>query len=164
MNPQDPLAQLKPLRLPDADFSWPLAPGWWLLALLALIVISAMVWLLYRRFKRSAVIRQARRELVTIALNWQRPDDSAAACQAINALLKSVALHYDNRSDVAALSGDIWKSYLLQSVSERHRHRLNFDLIDWMYTPNTERLWQERATYLDSAKNWLKHYRGGSHA
>lgn len=164
MNPQDPLAQLKPLRLPDADFSWPLAPGWWLLGLLALIVISAAGWFLYRRFKRAAVIRRARRELVAIELNWQQSSDSAAACQAANALLKSVALHYDHRSDVAALSGDAWKQYLLQSVSERHRQRLNFDLIDWMYTPNTEHLWQERSTYLDSAKDWLKYYRRGRHA
>ena len=45
MNPQDPLSQLKDIHLPAAGGFWPPAPGWWLLTLLALLLIVALVWL-----------------------------------------------------------------------------------------------------------------------
>jgi len=39
MNP-DPLAPLRPLHLPDQIGWWPPAPGWWLLAGVAAVVLG----------------------------------------------------------------------------------------------------------------------------
>ena len=54
MNPTDPLAELKPLMLPEPTGFWPPGPGWWLLALLLLaVVVAAGIYgvLFYRKHK-----------------------------------------------------------------------------------------------------------------
>lgn len=101
----DPLAQLRPLHLPDAVGWWPPAPGWWLLAGLLLLLGVALLW--WRR--RSALRRTALAELQR--LQREQPDD-ARLVVALNLLLRRVALARFPRVQVAALSGDSWLQFL----------------------------------------------------
>ena len=59
MNPQDPLAALHPLREPLPIGWWPPAPGWWLLAGLALAALLLLAWHALRRYRANAYRRQA---------------------------------------------------------------------------------------------------------
>jgi len=63
MNPQDPLANLNPLRQPELISWWPLAPGWWLLLAIVLLGLSALVYFLIRRHRDNAYRRRALQQL-----------------------------------------------------------------------------------------------------
>ena len=122
MNPQDPLAKLRPLHLPAADFSWPLAPGWWILASLFVIVLILVLTALYRSHQRRAVLRQARAELRKIATRWGDRESSQDAVVAINALLKAVALHYQKDTTTASLTGKNWQAWLQNTTRKRQQN------------------------------------------
>jgi hypothetical protein len=114
MNPQDPLANLQPLRDPALISWWPLAPGWWILIALLIVVLCGAGWLLYRRWQGNAYRRQALRQLHE--LKDADLNGHAHAAQ-INALLKSVAIQaYDSRQ-VASASGSDWRTFLNTSAS-----------------------------------------------
>ncbi len=112
MNPADPLAQLHPLREPGLIGWWPPAPGWWLLSALALLTLAAGAWLLYRHIRRKAYRRAGLARLAEIERQYAVDRDRAAAAQAINAMLKGVALNAFPRRDIAAASGAEWLAFL----------------------------------------------------
>ena len=92
MNPQDPLANLQPLREPELIGWWPLAPGWWFLIVLVLLGIAALTYLCYRRYQANAYRRQAVAQLNGLHGRWLSDRDGRTYLSAINTLLKSVAL------------------------------------------------------------------------
>ncbi len=109
---QDPLAQLRDIHLPTEVSAWPPAPSWWLLALVVLLVIgSASLWW-WRRHRANAWRREALSALQATQLRWQNGGDAAACLQAMNALMKRVALRQFPNYAVAELSGDAWDAFL----------------------------------------------------
>src|SRR5690554_7283466 len=67
MNPQDPLAQLRDIHLPQTGGWWPPAPGWWILAVVVLVIAALVAWWLRRRRQQTLWKRQAREELAQLA-------------------------------------------------------------------------------------------------
>lgn len=112
MNPQDPLAQLQPLREPELISWWPLAPGWWLLCGLLLLLLLSLTWWLLRRYRANAYRRQALRQLDQLQESFRLDGDSMNTLAAVNALLKAVALRAYPRRDIAASSGGDWQAFL----------------------------------------------------
>jgi hypothetical protein len=94
------------LSAPPPAF-WPPAPGWWLVALLLLGVLSISGW-------RLTVVWRRRRRLTRIlseldALATKRPEQVATQ---ISVLLRRVALMCFSRSEVAPLTGNAWLAFL----------------------------------------------------
>ncbi|MCB1675836.1 MAG: DUF4381 domain-containing protein, partial [Halioglobus sp.] len=92
MNPQDPLANLHPLREPLAVSWWPPAPGWWLVLALGIGTVLALTALLLRRYRRSRYRRQALQRLAQMHERYLADGDAAQFATQTNALLKAVAL------------------------------------------------------------------------
>jgi hypothetical protein len=116
VSPTDPLAQLHPLREPALIGWWPLAPGWWLLLALALLLLAAGAWYLYRRHRRNAYRRLALRQLDSIQQQYAKERNTQQAVHAINVLLKGVALKAYSRREIAAISGETWCEFLRSSA------------------------------------------------
>ncbi|MGL4564148.1 MAG: DUF4381 family protein, partial [Halioglobus sp.] len=91
MNPQDPLAQLHPLREPLPIGWWPPAPGWWLLAVLLLVLLVALAWYLLRRYRARTYRRVALAQLARLHAAYRQNGDALQFIAQTNALLKSVA-------------------------------------------------------------------------
>lgn len=124
MNPQDPLAQLKDIHLPEPVGWWPLAWGWWLLIALLLMVIGALLWRAHVRRRRQRYRREALALLEHAYRDYQRnsPDPSTRRqyLQQVSQLLRRTALSAlpDAReADLAALSGQQWLRFLDLSAS-----------------------------------------------
>ena len=113
MNPQDPLAALAPLREPAAIGWWPLAPGWWFLIALAMLLLTVLGWLAWRRWRARAYRRLASARLTAIDLS--DPDYFAK----VNRILKAVAVRSYGRRRVARLSGRQWLEFLQASSGGR---------------------------------------------
>lgn len=107
--PQDPLAQLRDIHLPQATGFWPPAPGWWLLAVLIItaIVVVLYLWLQHRR--RNRYRRQAVAELKATQRDAQH---TAEDLQQLNQLLKRTLLASPSAPPAAGLTGTRWLRFL----------------------------------------------------
>ena len=54
----DPLADMRDIHLGAAIHQWPVAIGWWLVAIILLLCCVAIARLCYRQLKRRAVRKQ----------------------------------------------------------------------------------------------------------
>jgi hypothetical protein len=117
---KDPLSDLADIHLPAAVSAWPPAPLWWLLAALVLAALAAAVAWLYRRWLLRKRMQVALDEITAAQTLWQRAQDaesSLALLHTCNSVLKRVALVHYPESEVAALHGRTWLSFLDQSGS-----------------------------------------------
>ena len=143
----DPLAQLKDIHLPAAVNNYPIAPGWWLLAIIVLaLIIYGLVkcrqYLVKRKHKKAALAQlSAKAEIGTIV-----------------ALLKWAALQYFPRQAVANLTGYEFKDFLVASLPVKHQE--NFTELSGQYFISAyeeQTTSQSSAEFYQAAKLWLTH-------
>lgn len=135
----DPLAALRDIHQPGLIETWPPAPGWWLLALLALLALIAGCVSLARRWRANRYRREARAELEQLLLDWQQHQDDQAYVDALQHLLKRTALTRFPREAVAGLTGEAWVQFLDRSTGS-HDFSLGAPeaLIDGHYRPGLD--------------------------
>lgn len=115
MNP-DLLSQLRDIHGAAPVSWWPPAPGWWLLACVALLVLA---WLLRRLQLRFRVRRRRRQMLAWVdQLNAQvdprrEPQTYLAT---LNRIFKLVALRAFPERQCAALNGQAWTDFLIEKM------------------------------------------------
>jgi hypothetical protein len=108
----DWLAQLAPAHAPPPIPGWPLAPGWWCLAAIALSApaLAMFGWRRSAPGRRRALRRAASRELARIA---RQAADERALAQGIESLLRRHALAVDKGAGrPTTLSGRAWLAYV----------------------------------------------------
>jgi hypothetical protein len=66
MNPMDPLAELRDIVTPPPPSAWPWAPGWWILLILGLLLLSTSIWWFWRWRQRSRPRRLALKQLAQL--------------------------------------------------------------------------------------------------
>ena len=124
----DPLAQLSDIHLPDNVHNYPIAPGWWLLAVIVLAILVYGIIKLRQYFKARKVQKQALKQLST-----------ASEISTIGALLKWAALQYFPRAHVAHLTGNKFKDFLIKSLPVKHQENfstLSSDHLNSTYQSN----------------------------
>jgi len=154
VNAQDPLANLHPLREPALIGWWPPAPGWWILAGLAILGLLALLWFLLRRYRANAYRRQALAQLHELHEAFVATRNPGEYTAGINALLKSVALHAYPRRDVAPTNGDAWLQFLNARV--RAGERFQADYTSAAYRRESPELDMEQVQR--AARNWIKRH------
>lgn len=106
----DPLAQLSDIHLPAPIAQYPIALGWWLLALLMIVLlVSAIVYL--RRYKKL-------RQVKNIAIK-QLQQNKDITVDEILLLIKWAALAYFPRQQCANLYGEKLQQFLLTTLPEK---------------------------------------------
>jgi hypothetical protein len=117
MNPLDPAQlPLRDIHLPDAIAWWPPAPGWWLLAGLAVAAIVVLALKLWRGRRHRA----ARRELARIITALDGGADPAQCARRASVLLRRFAMTLDEDSPgIAGLAGERWLDYVARHGKNR---------------------------------------------
>ena len=107
---QAELARLHDIRLPPPVGSWPLAPGWWVLFALLLVVIMVALALEYRR--RRTVRYIALRELSGLKARLAAKAPAPDVATELAVLLRRVVLSGPEARKFAAVSGQGWAAEL----------------------------------------------------
>jgi ABC-type transport system involved in Fe-S cluster assembly fused permease/ATPase subunit len=147
----DPLAQLSDIHLPANVHGYPIAPGWWLLA----VIVLALVIYGLLKLRRVMIKRQAKK----MALKQL---STATDISAMVALLKWAALQYFPRPQVAHLTGHAFKSFLIATLPAKHQQKFtelsaeHFVSVYQSTTANTTAS-KVSAEFSSAAKLWLSH-------
>lgn len=109
MDSEELLAQLADIKLPEPVSWWPPAPGWWLVLLLLLGLATLALKAYRRKRSRQLLLRSALAELQRSALD---ANDALSQLNAVNTVLRRVALFHYSAKQVAGLSGQRWAEFL----------------------------------------------------
>lgn len=154
MNPQDPLANLHPLRQPDLIGWWPLAPGWWVLLTVILVSLAALAYVLIRRYRANAYRRRALAQLQALHQQYLAEDNASRFLAQTNALLKSVAIRAYSRRDVAARHGRDWLLFLNSRGNNAEQFQAEFATA--AYRANCPQMDMEQV--YRAAQAWIKRH------
>ena len=105
MNPNDLMEAFKDVQVPAETSWWPLAWGWWLVIILALVLLIALGRYIYQHKKFNAFKKQIIKQL--------KPSLSTKQTAV---LLKQLAMHYYGRATVASLSANQMHEFWLNKV------------------------------------------------
>ena len=146
MNPEDLIQQLAPLRTPDPIGFWPLAPVWWVVVGLLVIVLVFLCFQWLKRYQRNTYRREA--------LKWlSELQEANSDVHALSGALKATALKAYEATSVASLSDESWPNFLRDSCSKLSSDAL--DVLSRAHAPNPESLsaldWRDAAL-------WVKHH------
>ncbi len=132
MDPQE--IPLRGLHLPETVGWWPLAPGWWLLIILAVIAAGWLIRAWLRRRAHAAARRKALRQLEESHSAYARHGNPVTLGAEVSELLRRTMLAYAPRAEVAGLTGDEWLAWLDRDLDEpRFRQGAGRTLLDLPY-------------------------------
>lgn len=143
----DPLAQLNDIHLPEHVNNYPIAAGWIALYILCLAVIVFCCLYGYQRIKRRRDQKRAIREL-----------KSANSANDVMLILKWASLAYFPRQQVASLTGDTLRHFLIEQLPSKNQKvfsKRDLTLFDMIYrqTLSSDELEELKALCL----YWFKH-------
>ena len=147
----DPLQGLRDIHLPPPVSAWPPAPGWWLLALLAIALAIVGIWW-WRRHRRRAYRRVALKQLQQLRTAAQQ-DQANAIIAELSILLRRVAISRYGREEVAALYGKEWLAFLDRTGRTQDFSKQAQSLVDAPYQRNTP---QQIEPLLELAQHWVR--------
>lgn len=104
---------LRDIHLPDGVSWWPIAPGWWLILVLV-IMIAMIIWAIRMNKARQLLRKQALSELQQIELAFSQHQNNQQLASDCSALLRRVCISRFARPDVAGLTGEAWLQFLNQ--------------------------------------------------
>ena len=150
----DPLAQLRDIHTPGMIETWPPAPGWWVLAAIALALVLYGIYWLIQRWIANRYRREAMSELHQLRADWNDHGDDQLYLEALQRLLKRVALTRFPRDDVAGLTGEAWVQFLDRSTGSHDFSMADSEaLIDGAYREDVSIDIQGLET---TAKTWIE--------
>lgn len=106
------IAQMHDIEAPPPVSWWPIAPGWWLIALLVCFVIYDLT-----RFGLKTIQHNAYRRQALSLLNTLKPSQTPEFATEVSTLLKRVALtaYPKQRSKITQAHGIVWTNWLNQA-------------------------------------------------
>lgn len=118
MPEQDLLAKLHDIHLPAPIGWWPLAPGWYVLIVMVLLLLGLAIGFI-RHFK---IVNAPKKEALALLKQYQEAyrqhGDCSLCCKNISELLRRVALVYYPRREVAGLKGEKWLAFLNNTAKD----------------------------------------------
>ena len=113
----NPLDNLRDIHLPEPVSAWPPAPGWWILAFLAISLIVWTVWKLRQNYKKNQLLRISLTSAARLEQDYQKHQDPQRLVREYSSLLRRIALARFPRQKVASLTGSDWLKFLDDSAS-----------------------------------------------
>lgn len=119
--PQFDPQQLADIHLPDSISYWPIAPGWWIVAALMLILlIATLLWQKNRHSRRflnhnqrvKLLKSQAQNELKAIYSDYKNHNNAHESTRQLSVFLRRYALSLYPREKIASVIDEQWLQQL----------------------------------------------------
>ncbi len=110
--PMDPLSELRDIHLPSTPPLWPPAPGWWLLAFVAIAAVALATRLILARWRRGRGRRAAMRAMAELRNRHRSGEAQDVLTAELATLLRRAAMNRHPRAQVAGLTGRDWLEFL----------------------------------------------------
>ncbi|WP_419419667.1 DUF4381 domain-containing protein [Legionella sp. D16C41] len=133
------LAKLHDIHLPNPIGWWPLAPGWYILIGLIIIIVSLLITIAYRYYKYGRAKRQAYQLLAKYEQDYLQNSDTSTTCAKVSELLRRVALAYFPRQEVASLQGEAWINFLNNSSKDINFNAVRQYLLEMPYQNQSQK-------------------------
>jgi hypothetical protein len=141
---------LRDIHVPSAAW-WPLAPGWWIVAGLALLLGMFVAWLLWRH-ANGRVTRAALREVDRMQAAFDRDRDLATLVAGASRLLRRIALRVEPAA--ASFRGEAWRAFLRDRACDAREATVLDQLVDAPFQAHPE---IDAAELLQALRGWCKH-------
>jgi len=102
---------LKDIHIPEQITNYPVAYGWWLLAVITLIVIV----FLFVKNRQKTELKHHQQQAIKQLKNSPNMSNTD-----VIALLKCAAMHYFSRVQLAKLFGEQFQQFLIEKLTEKH--------------------------------------------
>ena len=106
---------MRDIHLPAPVSWWPLAPGWWGLLILSVLMIGLAIWA-WRSRRRATVKKLALLELARIV---ESGGDARLRLQELTILVRRAAMSAYPRDQVAGLTGEAWLEFLDRHLGDQ---------------------------------------------
>ncbi len=153
----DPLAGLRDIVLPPPVGWWPLAEVWWFIIVGSIGFITWFVWFLWRNWKLDAYRREALKQLDAIERHW-RDGELDNPVEAVNALLRQVAVTAYTRDRIAPLHGKAWAAFLRNNAVRVTAPDDLDDLLALAYQADVSRETEKIERLLAFAREWIRRH------
>jgi Domain of unknown function (DUF4381) len=147
------LAKLHDIQLPAPIGWWPIAPGWYLLLFLGIVLLTLLFYFAYRFYVNGRAKRRALQLLNTCEQDYRLHRNSQLACMKVSELLRRVALVYFPREQVASLRDEAWLAFLNKTVKGVDINQLRVYLLELPYKPAKH---VDLQPLFRCAKTWIK--------
>ena len=156
MSDSQVLAKLQDIHMPAPIGWWPLAVGWYLLLILALLLLACLFYFVRRHYINGRAKYQALQLMDKLEQEYQRDHNSQLSSMKVSELLRRVALVYFPREDVASLQGEAWLAFLRTNSKGIDFKELGPYLLELPYRPASDRDLQPLFHF---AKRWIRQRR-----
>lgn len=150
----DALTHLRDIHLPAPISWWPLAPAWYVLFLVLLVVIVGIFYTAKRYYQQQYPKRQALILLKRYEQEWQTSQQSSLVFAQISELLRQVALMYFPRDEVASLQGEAWLTFLSQTSRATHFMELYDEVLVLPYQQQSQG--KNPEAFFHNARAWIR--------
>jgi len=114
----NPLDNLRDIHLPEPVSAWPPAPGWWILAILALSLVVWIIWRIRENYNQKQLLRVSLSSAAQLEQDYQKHKEPQRLVREYSSLLRRIALARFPRQEVASLTGSDWLTFLDESAKE----------------------------------------------
>ncbi len=104
--------QLRDIHMPEVPSIWPLAPGWWVLIVVALISVYFLYKIWKKQHHKKQLIMLMQQQLTTIHDEFRSNKDKHKLAVAVSDLLKRFVRFVLKDSSATSLIGQDWLDYL----------------------------------------------------
>jgi len=156
------LQQLRDIKMPTPVSWWPLAPGWYVLVGVFLMLISGLlVWRFIKR-KRQRYLRMALKQLQHLrkSKNKNKNKNKQVIVRKISILVRQVVVHYLDKN-AAGLEGEKWLEFLNSTYGGRAFSKGAGRVLVTVPYQKTTKIDTEPLFCL--IENWLKVLKRGKH-
>ncbi len=143
----DPLSQLKDIHLPEQINNYPIAPGWWILAVSVLLLF---IWCI-SKLKKQKQLNKAKKQALEHIKDGNNDNEK------IMATLKWASIQYFPRKQVANLYGHKLQQFLSSYLPEKYQQQF-IDLSQQAFDSQYQNLEQNNTdeSLNQAALLWLK--------
>ncbi len=112
-----PVLPLRDIRLPAEPGFWPLAPGWWLLLVLSLLLLTWLAIKWYRYTQKKRRWQQIEQQLAAIEFEFKQSNNKQQLLTEISVFLRRFVKFQLKQNQATTLSGQHWIEHLNQLKS-----------------------------------------------